>query len=316
MESKIRLGISSCLMGEKVRYDGGHKFDSMLVHTLGPYVEYYPVCPEVEVGFGIPREALRLIGKPEEPRMITVRSHLDVTDRMLEWSKKRVIQLEQENLCGFIFKSDSPSSGMERVKVYGESGMPVKRGIGLFARTFMEHFPLLPTEEEGRLCDARLRENFIERIFTLKRWRDMLSEANTKNGLIEFHTHHKLMILAHSPELYRQMGRLVSDLHETPLPDVQRSYEKTLMEALRIKTTVKKNINVLQHILGYFKTVLSSEEKQQILDVFDHYYKEHIPLIVPITLLGFFVRKYSEPYLAKQVYLNPHPIELQLRNHV
>ncbi len=316
MDSKIRIGISTCLLGEKVRYDGGHKFDSLIVHTLGPYLEYIPVCPEVEAGFSIPREAFRLIGDPDAPRMITVRTQQDVTDRMLEWARRRVRELESENLCGFIFKSDSPSSGMERVKVYTETGMPIKRGIGLFARAFMEHFPLLPTEEDGRLRDARLRENFIERIFTLKRWRDMLSGNNSKSGLVDFHTRHKLMLLAHSPVHYKKMGQIVAALTDAQLPAIQKHYETILMDALKIKTTVKKNLNVLQHILGYFKNELSSPEKQQILEVFEDYRNAHIPLIVPITLLGFFVRKYGEPYLSKQFYLNPHPIELQLRNHV
>ncbi len=316
MDSKIRIGISTCLLGEKVRYDGGHKFDSLIVHTLGPYLEYIPVCPEVEAGFPIPREAFRLIGDPDAPRMITVRTRQDVTDRMLDWARRRVRELESENLCGFIFKSDSPSSGMERVKVYTETGMPIKRGIGLFARAFLEHFPLLPTEEDGRLRDARLRENFIERIFTLKRWRDMLAGNNSKSGLVDFHTRHKLMLLAHSPVHYKKMGQIVAALTDAQLPAIQKRYEAILMDALKIKTTVKKNLNVLQHILGYFKNELSSAEKQQILEVFEDYRNEHIPLIVPITLLGFFVRKYGEPYLSKQFYLNPHPIELQLRNHV
>ena len=169
MEDRIRLGISACLLGQEVRYDGGHKLDRFLRDTLGGYVDYVPVCPETECGFGIPREAFRLVGDPESPRLVTSRTHQDHTERMKTWAGKRVRELEKEDLCGFIFKSNSPSSGMERVKVYNEKGMPEKKGVGMFARAFMEHFPLIPVEEEGRLHDPGLRENFIEGIFAPRR---------------------------------------------------------------------------------------------------------------------------------------------------
>ncbi|UCG14989.1 MAG: DUF523 domain-containing protein, partial [Deltaproteobacteria bacterium] len=171
MEKGIRLGISTCLLGENVRYDGGHKRDRFITDTLGQFVQFVPVCPEAECGLGIPRESMHLKGSPESPRLITTRTKIDHTDRMLAWARIRVRQLEKEDLCGFIFKSNSPSSGMERVRIYNEAGMPEKKGVGIFARAFMDHFPLLPVEEEGRLHDVKLRENFIERIFALKRWR-------------------------------------------------------------------------------------------------------------------------------------------------
>lgn len=173
---KIKLGISTCLLGENVRYDGGHKLDQFLMNTLGQYVEYIPVCPEVECGLGVPRESMHLEGDPDSPRLVTTRTKQDMTDRMVQWARKRVVELEKEDLCGFIFKSNSPSSGMERVRVYNEKGMPVKKGIGIFAGIFMDRFPLLPAEEEGRLHDPELRENFVERIFTLKQWREVLAK--------------------------------------------------------------------------------------------------------------------------------------------
>src|SRR4030066_343179 len=188
---KIKLGISSCLLGENVRYDGGHKLDRFLTDTLGQYVEYVPVCPEVECGLPIPREAMHLEGELDSPRLVTIRTKQDMTDRMVRWAMKRVAELEKEDLCGFIFKSDSPSSGMERVKVYTDQGMPNKKGVGLFARAFMQHFPLLPVAEEGRLHDPKLRENFIEAIFTLKRWRESLSPKPRRRGLVKFHPNHK-----------------------------------------------------------------------------------------------------------------------------
>ena len=316
MEKKIKLGISTCLLGENVRYDGGHKLDRFLRDTLGQYVEYVPVCPEVECGLPVPREALRLVGNPESPRLITTHTKQDITDRMVRWARGRVSELEQEGLMGFIFKSDSPSSGMERVRVYSESGMPVKKGVGMFARTFMEHFPLLPVEAEGRLHDPDLRENFIERIFVLARWREMLAKGMNRGSLVDFHTKHKLLILSHNPKHHQTMGKLVARAKELPPRDLHGQYQTVLMEALKLKATPKKNANVLMHMMGYFRDQLSSDEKRELLDVIELYRTEFLPLIVPITLIKHYVRKYDQPYLRDQVYLNPHPIELQLRNHV
>jgi uncharacterized protein YbgA (DUF1722 family)/uncharacterized protein YbbK (DUF523 family) len=316
MQSPIKLGISTCLLGESVRYDGGHKLDKFLVDTLGSYVEYVPVCPEVECGFSVPRESLRLVGDPNAPRLVTSRTKEDHTERMLAWAKKRVRELEKEELCGFIFKSKSPSSGMERVRVYNEKGMPVKKGVGIFARAFMEHFPLVPVEEEGRLHDPKLRENFIETMFVFRRWRELLGQPKARGRLVDFHTKHKLLILSHSPKHYQIMGKLVAGAKGTPINEAYEAYEGLLMEALRLKTTVKKNANVLQHMVGYFKKQLSSDEKQELLQIIDRYRQEYVPLIVPITLMNHYVRKYDQLYLKEQYYLNPHPVELQLRNHV
>lgn len=313
---KIKLGISACLLGEKVRYDGGHKLDRFLKDTLGQYVEYVPVCPEVECGLSVPREAMRLVGDPASPRLVTVKTGRDMTELLVGWSRKRVLDLEKEGLCGFIFKSDSPSSGLERVKVYDGQGSPARKGVGIFARIFKEHFPLLPLEDEGRLHDPQLRENFIERVFTTRRWREALAGREGLAGLIDFHTRHKLLILAHSTRHYRLMGRLVAQAKGLPLGEVYDHYQTWLMEALAIKTTTKKNTNVLMHMVGYFKKQLSPDEKQELLEVVDHYHRGYTPLIVPVTLINHYVRKYNEPYLQRQIYLQPHPLELQLRNHV
>ena len=313
---KIRIGISTCLLGENVRYDGGHKLDRFLTDTLGQYVDYVPVCPEVECGLPIPRESMHLEGDPESPRLVTSRTKQDMTERLVGWAKKRVVELEKEGLCGFIFKSDSPSSGMERIRVYNEKGMPVKKGVGMFARIFIDHYPLLPVEDEGRLHDPKLRENFVERIFTLRRWREVLEQKESRGILVQFHTQHKLLILSHSPKHYQIMGKLVAGSKEIPLKELYQQYQTILMEALQLKTTPKKNANVLMHMMGYFKEQLSSDEKQELLEVVYHYRQEYIPLIVPTTLMNHYVRKYGQPYLKAQVYLNPHPLELQLRNHV
>jgi uncharacterized protein YbgA (DUF1722 family)/uncharacterized protein YbbK (DUF523 family) len=313
---KVRIGISACLLGETVRYDGGHRLDRFVRDTLGQYVEYVPVCPEVECGLGVPRESMHLEGDPQEPRLVTSRTRRDLTDRMLGWAHDRVTELERENLCGFIFKSNSPSSGMERVKIFDRNGMPRKIGIGIFAGVFMKHFPLIPAEEEGRLHDPALRESFIERIFVLKRWREMVGQGGKIGSLVEFHSRHKLLVMAHSPKHSGQLGKLVASAKAIPDAELYRQYEALLMEALKLRATVKKNTNVLQHLMGYFKKQLSPDEKQELLEVIEHYYQGHFPLIVPITLINHYVRKYEQPYLRIQYYLNPHPLELQLRNHV
>jgi uncharacterized protein YbgA (DUF1722 family)/uncharacterized protein YbbK (DUF523 family) len=283
---------------------------------LGQFVVYIPVCPEVECGFGIPREAFQLVGDPQNPRLITSRTKIDHTDRIVQWAQKRVAELEKENLCGYIFKSGSPSSGMERVKVYDRNNVPAKTGVGIFARIFMEHFPLLPVEDEGRLNDPKLRENFIERTFALKRWRETMAEKSNLRNLIDFHTRHKLLILSHSPKHYQITGKLVAGGKKIPWKDLHEEYQRFLLEALSLKTTPNKNSNVLEHIQGYFKEQLSADEKQEMLEIIQLYRQGLVPLIVPITLVNHYVRKYDQPYLRDQCYLHPHPVELQLRNHV
>lgn len=314
---KIRMGVSACLLGEKVRYDGQHKHDSYITGILSQWLEFVPVCPEFELGLGVPREAMRLEGDPEKPRLMTIKTRRDLTNPMLNWCRKRVAELESENLCGFIFKSKSPSSGMERVKVYPSgNGMPVNKGSGLFANAFMKRFPLFPVEEEGRLHDPALRENFIERVFTLRRWREMLEQDSTRGGLVKFHEQHKYLLMAHSIPHYRELGRMVADMKGRRLSAVQANYHRKMMEALRLRATVKKHVNVLQHMGGYFKKQLDADEKQELQEVIGRYHAGYVPLIVPVTIINHYVRKYDEHYLSDQFYLNPHPIELQLRNQV
>ena len=316
MYTEIKIGISSCLLGNSVRYDGGHKMDRFLKDTLGAFVEYVPVCPETECGLGIPREAMRLEGNIDTPRLMTIKTRKDITERMEKWSMKRVAELEKENLCGFIFKSKSPSSGMERVRVYNDKGTPVLKGTGLFAREFMNIFPLIPVEDEGRLHDPGLRENFIERIFTLRRWRDIAMGNKTPGKLVKFHSENKLLFFAHSEKHYRMMGKIVAGAGKNNIKEVYRIYEEIMLEALKLKATPNKHTNVLMHMMGYFKKVLTTDEKQELLEKIKEYKDGFIPLIVPVTLIGHYVRKYDEPYLKNQTYLNPHPVELKLRNHV
>ena len=313
-EEKIRIGISSCLLGNEVRFDGGYKHDQYITGTLGNFFDFVPVCPEVECGMTIPREALRLTGDPEAPRLVTSKSRVDYTERMTAWARKRVEELESEKLCGFIFKSKSPTSGMERVKVYDNKNVPRSIGMGLFARTFIGRFPLLPVEEEGRLHDLALRENFIESVFVYKRWRTTLS-LRMPESLVTFHTKHKLILRSHSENHYRELGRIAARAGTDDREVLVSTYQDILMTAMKLLPTVKKHVNVLMHMMGYFKKVHSGDEKLELLQVIDHFKTFDVPLTVPLTLMNHYVRKYEEPYLRKQHYLNPHPMELKLRNH-
>jgi len=315
MTNPITIGVSSCLLGEKVRYDGGHKHDRYITDTLGRFFSYVPVCPEVGCGLPVPREAMRLEGNPGEPRLVTNRTRIDLTEKMLDFCRKKVEELEHNDLCGFIFKKDSPSSGLFRVKVYG-TGIPVKSGRGLFADAVVKRFPLLPVEEEGRLCDMEIRENFIERVFAYRRWKDFVSGGRGLGGLVEFHTCHKLQIMAHSPEIYREMGGLVASGKGIDRSDLMIRYGELFMKSFSLQATVKKNCNVLYHIMGYFKNCINSAEKTELLEILHSYHERLIPLIVPVTLLKHYINKYGQVYLAQQTYLQPHPLELMLRNHV
>lgn len=315
-EEKIRIGISSCLLGERVRYDGGHKLDRFITETLGEYFEWVPVCPEVEYGLPLPREEMRLVGDPQSPRLITRRTGVDHTEGMLRWAEKRLNGLEGEGLCGFIFKSRSPSSGIGGVKVYTPSGTPSKKGAGIFGGAFLKRFPLIPAEDDGRLHNPALRENFIERVFVFRRWRELLKKGASRGDLVAFHTRHKLLVLAHSPRHYAALGRLVAGAKRQSHEALLGEYIGTMMEALRLLATVKKNTNVLLHAMGYFKKLLSPDEKQELFEVIENYHRALVPLVVPVTLIKHYVRKFDEEYLRGQYYLNPHPVELMLRNHV
>jgi uncharacterized protein YbgA (DUF1722 family)/uncharacterized protein YbbK (DUF523 family) len=318
-DSPPRVGISSCLLGNEVRYDGGHKLDRWLRDTLGAFVTWVPVCPEVEYGLPVPREALRLVGDPADPRLVTARTGVDHTAGMKAWAARRVEELAGEDLCGFVFKSRSPSSGMRQVKVYPEGGgAPSTAGVGLFARAFTERFPQLPVEDEGRLNDPAIREGFIERLFVLARWKRYRAGDGTAGGLVAFHTDHKLLALAHSPRHYASLGRLVAGAGakgRRPAAALLDAYVAGLMEGLRPVATRARHVNVLQHAAGYFKRVLTADEKAELAETIDSFGRGLVPLVVPATLLAHYTRIHREPWLARQHYLHLHPRELMLRNH-
>jgi uncharacterized protein YbgA (DUF1722 family)/uncharacterized protein YbbK (DUF523 family) len=316
-EPRIRVGVSTCLLGERVRYDGGHKLDRYVVNTLGRFFEWVPVCPEVETGLSIPRETMRLVGDADAPRLVTLKSGQDYTERMQAWARERLEQLAEVKLHGFVFKKDSPSSGLYRVKVYTEQGMPSKIGTGIFPREVMNCFPLLPLEEEGRLHDMHLRENFIDRVFAYYRWTNLLEENPTPGGLVQFHTAHKLTLMAHSPSHYQEMGRLVAQAGTLPWVELTEKYAQSLMEGLGVMTSPGKHANVLQHLIGFLKDALSSGDKAELLDYIEDYRNGLVPLIVPLTLLKHHLGRHQVPdWVHQQVYLYPYPKELLLRNHV
>lgn len=312
----LRLGISRCLLGHAVRFDGGHKRDRFLTDVLGPHVEWVPVCPEVEAGLGTPREAMRLVGDPARPQLITIKSGIDHTEALERMASDRLQDLKKLDLSGFVFKKDSPSCGIERVRIYNRHGMPSRQGAGIFARTFMKQFPLVPVEEEGRLCDPALRENFIERVFSYRRYQDLLQKGLTRGAVVQFHTIHKYLLLSHSQPHYQALGRLVGQADRHRPRQLALKYGELFMKALTVKATVRKHVNVLQHILGFFKSHLSPQEKRELLGVIGDYHRELTPLIVPLTLIRHYVNLFEVEYIRDQVYLNPHPKELMLRNRV
>ena len=315
-DTPVRIGISSCLLGQNVRWDGGHKRDAYLVGTLGPFVEWVAVCPEVEMGLGVPRDTLRLERRDGGLRLIMTATGTDHTDAMRAWASRRLRAIEKADLSGYVLKKGSPSCGMERVRVYSASGTPAKTGRGTFAEALIESFPLLPVEEEGRLADLRLRESFVERVFAYRRLRDFFAARWTVGGLVAFHTAHKLQLMAHAPVGYARLGRLVARAKGAARAEVEAEYALDFMRTLAVSATARRHTNVLQHMLGYVTRELPPAERQELVAIIEDYRQGLVPLIVPITLLRHHVSRLGVAYLQGQTYLEPHPKELMLRNHV
>lgn len=314
MSLPIRLGISRCLLGDEVRYDGGHKRDRFVTDVLGRYVEWVPVCPEVEAGFGTPREAMRLVGEADAPRLLTIRTERDLTKPLAQFTARKLDVFDGTDLSGFIFKKDSPSCGIDRVRLFNRHGMPSRKGVGLFARAFMERFPLIPVEDEGRLCDPVIRDNFIERVFCYHCWLELARGPVTRKDVVTFHTVHKYLLLAHSRSHYQELGRLVAQADRYKPKELMARYGALFMAALAVTATRRKHVNVLQHVVGHMKERLKPSERNELDELLEDYRRGHVPLIVPITLVKHYVRRYHVDYVRDQVYLNPHPKEMKLRN--
>lgn len=310
--SKIPIGISSCLLGQAVRYDGGHKHDSYITGTLGQYFEFHPFCPEVAIGLGIPRPTIRLTSIDGQIRSVgTMDQQVDVTDRLADYAYQ--LKDRHADLCGYILKKDSPSCGMERVKVFNGQ-QPRKEGVGIYAAELMRLNPLLPVEEEGRLGDPGLRENYIQRVYVLHRWRQLLANDLSTNSLTRFHARHKLIIMSHGD--YRELGRMLAGLDKNNLLSTANRYIQRLMQILKHVPSRSQHVNVLQHIQGYLKKQLDNDDKAELVEVIERYRMGDVPLIVPITLLKHHFRKAPDPYIDESYYLSPYPQELRLINQV
>ncbi|MFN3928143.1 MAG: YbgA family protein [Thermoflexus sp.] len=310
--SKPRIGISACLLGERVRFDGGHQRDAFLVDWLGPHVEWVPVCPELEIGLGSPREPLRLVGDPEHPRLVGTRSGADFTRTMQQWAACRLAELT--DLDGFILKKNSPSCGLFRVRVYNDRGVAERTGQGIFARVLLERFPWLPVEEEGRLRDVAIREHFIERVFVRWRWRTWVERAPTPHRLIRFHTAHKLILMAHSPSFLARLGCLVAEAGRR-WPEALLEYAQLLPRALQAPASRPRRANALAHLMGFLRDQLSREDRQELAEVIEGYRQGRFPLIVPMMLLRHHLRRTSLPaWIHQQAFLDPYPEELGLWN--
>jgi len=315
-DAPLRVGVSSCLLGESVRFDGGHKRSRFATDQLGPFVEWVPVCPELESGMGVPRPAMRLVRDGERVRMVEIKSRLDHTRRMERFAAKRVRALRALDLDGYLLKKDSPSCGMTRVKIYGAHGMATRDGQGLFARELMDSCPHLPVEDEGRLNDPRLRENWIERLFAYRRLRDLFASRWSRSGVVAFHTAHKLQLMAHSTADYRELGRLVAAIKDLPRSELRERYQEGFMRALSRLATPGRNANTLQHAAGHLKRRLDPASRAELALLIHDYRKGLVPLVVAVTLLRHHARRLEIGYLNGQTFLEPHPRELMLRNHV
>jgi uncharacterized protein YbgA (DUF1722 family)/uncharacterized protein YbbK (DUF523 family) len=312
----VRIGISACLLGERVRFDGGHKRDGFLAGTLASLVEFVPVCPEVELGLPVPRETLRLVRAEDGVRLVAPASGTDHTDAMRAFARRRCAELAQQGLAGFVLKKDSPTCGMERVKLYDAHGVPAREARGLFAEALLASDAWLPVEEEGRLSDPRLRENFFDRVFGYRRLRAFFAAPWTQGDLVAFHAREKLLLLAHHTEGYRELGRLVAGARARPRTEVAQAYGDLYMRTLRHRATPGRHANVLEHMLGHLKTLLDAGDRRELVELIADYRAGLVPLVVPVTLLAHFVRRHGVGYLADQRYLAPHPRELLIRNHV
>ncbi|MDX1453768.1 MAG: DUF523 and DUF1722 domain-containing protein [Oleiphilaceae bacterium] len=311
-KSRILVGVSSCLLGERVRFDTGHKHHSYITSTLGQFFTFRPFCPEMAIGMGTPRETIRLVNVNDEIRVVGTKTEtLDVTEQLRECGEAQ--KEWQAGLCGYILKKDSPSCGMERVKVYKKNA-PEKVGVGMYAKVLLDNFPHLPVEEEGRLGDPVLRENFIKRVYVYRHWQDLLDDGLSMNALTDFHAQYKYVLLSHDQHRTRELGARLAQAAKEPLNEVEQWYFAELMSILKLRATRKNHVNVLQHLQGFLKNDLDKEDKAELTEVIDNYRQGLLPLIVPITLLRHHFRRHPKPFVERSKYLEPHPSELMLLN--
>ncbi|MFJ4154899.1 YbgA family protein [Pseudomonas sp. NPDC089752] len=315
--NKPCIAISACLTGHSVRYNGGHKASDLCRTQLEAHFDWLPVCPEVAIGLGVPREPIRLVGDPRHPAVVGTRNpDMDLSEPLANYGERMAAELD--GICGYIFMQKSPSCGLERVKVYQDNGHPAAEGgTGAYAAAFCARRPDLPVEEEGRLHDPVLRENFISRVYAYADWQHVLTEGLSRGALVRFHSRYKYLLMANNPQAYRQLGRLLGSMSREDDPrEIGARYFSQLMQALRRCASRGTHGNVLQHLSGYFKGALTSQDKAELQHLIDQYQQGEVPLVVPLTLLKHYLRKHPDPYLLQQAYLQPHPDSLGLRNDV
>lgn len=308
------LAVSSCLLGDKVRYDGGHKRSPFVESVLAQHVDYEKVCPEMGIGLPVPRRTIHLVQGAEGIKLCQVDDHsIEHTEQMRAFAQQQLARLSP-NISGYILKSKSPSCGYQRIKLYKDSGEPLEaKAQGLYTTEWAQYCPALPMEDEGRLNDAPLRENFITRVYVYQRWLALQKQLSAE-ALLQFHQRHKLMALAHHQGQYRALGKLLANLKHGDLPTLAQDYFEKLMRLLAQPASRRDHSNVLQHLMGYLKKHLDAKDKQELLEAIDQYRLGTNPLLVPLTLLQHHFRRYPDPYVMDQYYLNPYPAELMLRN--
>ena len=313
---KPKIAISACLMGLDVRFNGGHKESRLCSRTLTDYFDFIPVCPEVAIGLGVPRQPIRLVSGADQPEAVGTLDHnLNVTQPLANYGRDMAAQLG--DICGYIFMQNSPSCGLERVKVYHTNGTRADSGgRGIYARAFCLLHPDLPVEEDGRLNDPVLRENFLTRVFAYSAWQQLRQEGLTRRGLTDFHSRYKYLLMAHNPVQYKTLGHLLGNMGKNDPQELGPRYFSELMAALKKCATRRTHTNVLQHISGYLKQAISREDKQEVQQLISQYHQGIVPLVVPLTLLKHHFRQHPDPYIAQQVYLQPHPENLSLRNAI
>lgn len=308
----INIGISSCLLGESVRFDGGHKYNKFICESLGHHFKYIPCCPELAIGLGKPRPPIRLVDNGKKIMATATKiPGSDYTEALFDLAKKKARDLHY--ISGYIFKKGSPSCGAFRVKLYNTDGIPCGKTQGIFASRLMEALPLLPVEEEGRLNDPALRESFIERVYTYHRWQLLIKSGISPHKLIKFHSDHKFILLSHDEQTYRRLGKLVASVTKVNIEQLATDYFAALMKGLKKPTTPKKHANVMMHIMGYLKRELNQDNKQELLSIIDQYRNGFVPLIAPLTLLRHWLRKLPNTYLERQSYLTRYPVELGIK---
>jgi uncharacterized protein YbgA (DUF1722 family)/uncharacterized protein YbbK (DUF523 family) len=309
----MKIAVSACLLGEKVRFDGGHKHDRFVTDELGKYASFAPFCPEA-IAFGTPRPSIRLVNKESDYRVISNKNGDDLTDELIEKSYQELYKIVQNDLSGIIFKSKSPSCGMGSAKAYLENGFADSKADGVFVAICKEKFPLLPMEEEGRLQDDWLRENFIMQLFAYNSFEVLKKSNPTIKMLVDFHTKNKFLLQAKDEKIYRVLGNIVGNHEKLPFDELLSNYEYNFKTAIAKKSSIKRNRNVLEHMSGFFKNELSSVEKETLHEQIEEYAQKIVPIVVPLSTIKLYAKKYNNEYLLGQVFLDPYPKELALRS--